>query len=233
MTDIAERLRDSLDEFMRHQFTGSGAMMTALHNLAQSADAALPEIERLRGELETAHTDNKDIWDRNAEVRAERDALKVELDICRDAIETCYLAVEAHLPTDSDSDAAVHRCTRRRLNEAVGKAAPRLMFERTEGQRFYGLRWKELLAECDALRAGMVQMRSALDAPDAERYRFLRANLTEVMHLVGGRAIGLSGLTGDELDSTIDAAMISLLKEANHEETTPSLAPDRRKFRHE
>ena len=40
-----------------------------------------------------------------------------------------------------------------------------------------------------------------------ELYRWLRAHLVGVIHLIGDQAIGVSGLTGDEFDASIRAAM--------------------------
>lgn len=80
------------------------------------------------------------------------EALEAELAVCREAIEVC-LDVAEHLPSDDDGAAAVRRCTLRRLNEAVGKAVPRLMFERPEGQKLYGLNYMEMRAALAELLA--------------------------------------------------------------------------------
>jgi len=42
---------------------------------------------------------------------------------------------------------------------------------------------------------------------DAERYRWLRANMTGVIQLMGRPGIGLSGMTGNDFDDAIDAAL--------------------------
>jgi hypothetical protein len=42
---------------------------------------------------------------------------------------------------------------------------------------------------------------------DARRYQYLRANMTGVINLMGAPAIGLSGVSGDDMDAAIDAAM--------------------------
>ena len=42
---------------------------------------------------------------------------------------------------------------------------------------------------------------------DAERYRWLRANMTGVIQLMGRPGIGLSGMTGNDFDDAIDEAM--------------------------
>jgi hypothetical protein len=42
---------------------------------------------------------------------------------------------------------------------------------------------------------------------DAKRYQYLRANMTGVMTLLGAPAIGLSGVSGDDMDAAIDAAI--------------------------
>ena len=49
---------------------------------------------------------------------------------------------------------------------------------------------------------------AALEA-DAERYRWLRANMVGAIHLLGRPGIGLSGVTGDGLDSQVDAEMLA------------------------
>ena len=84
------------------------------------------------------------------ELLAERDALEAELAVSREAIEVC-LDVAERLPSDDDGAAAVRSCTLRRLNEAVGKAVPRLMMERPEGQKLYGLNYMEMWGRIKAL----------------------------------------------------------------------------------
>jgi predicted metal-dependent peptidase len=42
---------------------------------------------------------------------------------------------------------------------------------------------------------------------DARRYQYLRAQLTGTLTLLGAPAIGLSGVSGDDMDAAIDAAM--------------------------
>jgi len=165
MTDIVERMQEAVDSvvWLRNQYARHGEIEDKL---------AADEIERLR---------------------AERDALRVELDVCRDAIETCYLVADG-LPSETDSNAAVRRCTMRRLNEAVGKAAPRLLHERGEGQKLYGLRWRELVAERDALRV------------DAERLDSGQIMLTERDEF--GESY-LRHISGIDLRAAIDAAMAS------------------------
>jgi hypothetical protein len=54
-----------------------------------------------------------------------------------------------------------------------------------------------LHAECQKLRK------------DAERYRWLQANMMGVIHLLGRPGIGLSGVTGDGLNAQVDAAMLA------------------------
>lgn len=55
----------------------------------------------------------------------------------------------------TDGDSACQRVTLRQLNEAIGRAAPRLLHERPEGQKLFGLRWRELIAENEMLRAAL------------------------------------------------------------------------------
>jgi hypothetical protein len=42
---------------------------------------------------------------------------------------------------------------------------------------------------------------------DARRYQYLRSHMTGVMTLLGAPAIGLSGVSGDDMDAAIDAAI--------------------------
>lgn len=88
--------------------------------------------------------------------------LELELSIARDALEDAYEVIntwdfEARHPEEryssDDADESVRRVTLRRLSEAVGRALPRLMFEQAEGQKFYGLRYRELYEENKQLRA--------------------------------------------------------------------------------
>lgn len=105
-----------------------------------------------------------------AEALAEVERLKDDNAVCRDAIEGAYLLAEDWARDDSngsDMDQGAARATLRCLNEAVGKAAPLLLKERLEGQRLYGLRWKELKQEIADLRAqlaasGPVKVRQLL-----------------------------------------------------------------------
>lgn len=132
-------------------------------------------------------------------------ALRSEINICRDAIEVAFDLVSEWKP-DDDGDSAVRRTTLRRLNEAIGKAAPRLLMERPEGQKIYGLHFRELRAEVEELRK------------DAERYRYLRNRLPDEVFALHGPIAGawidcensvgnLTMLTGVDADQEIDAAM--------------------------
>ncbi len=47
----------------------------------------------------------------------------------------------------------------------------------------------------------------AAERKDAERYRWLRANMVGVVQFLGERGFGLSNMTGDDMDAAIDAAM--------------------------
>lgn len=133
------------------------------------------------------------------EAADEIERLRAEIAICRDAIETAYDVVSA-MATDTDSDDAVRRCTLRRLNEAVGKATPRLMYEKSGGEKFYGLLWRELRDENERLRAEV----EALQA-DAERYRWLRARRNSDLYEKDGYG-GSDFKFTDDLDAAIDAA---------------------------
>lgn len=95
------------------------------------------------------------------------EALEAELAVSREAIEVC-LDVAERLPSDDDGAAAVRYCTLRRLNEAVGKAVPRLMMERPEGQKLYGLNYMEMRGRIKALGAANEALEAALRIAEAE-----------------------------------------------------------------
>ncbi len=82
------------------------------------------------------------------------EAQALDLAVCCNAIEECLDIVGA-LDCVTDADAACQRVTLRRLNEAIGKAAPRLLYERPEGQKLYGLNYKAQAAELERLRAAL------------------------------------------------------------------------------
>ena len=102
------------------------------------------------------------------ELRERCERLAQENAICREAVEQCYQIADG-FPGETDSDAAVRRVTMRRLNEAIGVAAPRLLMERPEGQKLYGLRYRELADEnkalgtrCEQQAAEIERLRGAL-----------------------------------------------------------------------
>ena len=109
----------------------------------------------------------------------EIEVLEAELAVCREAIEVC-LDVAENLPSDDDGATAVRRCTLRRLNEAIGKAVPRLMFERPEGQKLYGLNYMEMRERIEALEATLDRQQLSyerernLDQEEIERLIALR-----------------------------------------------------------
>jgi hypothetical protein len=117
-------------------------------------EAEHTRAEQLAAELEAAKRamDLEAGLAKSAESRAEQ--LATENAVCREAIESCYDFVQG-LDCDSDYDAASQRVTLRMLNEAVGKAAPRLLMERPEGQKLYGLAWAELRARAERAEAAL------------------------------------------------------------------------------
>ena len=158
--------------------------------------AACEQNERLRAALtalreraDKAEVREKTWHDAALEAKAERDALReradrAELDVsvCRDAIETAWNVVN-DWPAESDSDAAVRRCALRKLSEAVGKAAPRLMFEQPEGQNLYGLNYREWIdrakaaeAERDALRERVARLVGSIEAAASGEAGFVRTS---------------------------------------------------------
>lgn len=100
--------------------------------------------------------------ERLLELQREVDRQRVELAVCRAAIENAYLIIEDWKP-DDDGDNAVRRTALRQLNEAIDKAAPRLLMERPEGQRLYGLNYRDLIAERDRLRAELERNKAAFN----------------------------------------------------------------------
>ena len=89
------------------------------------------------------------------ELLTEIGRLRTELSICHEAIEVAYNTVNQWAEALDDGGEAQRRTTLRRLNEAVGKALPRLLYENPEGQRMYGLRYRELFDENKRLRKAL------------------------------------------------------------------------------
>lgn len=114
------------------------------------------------------------------------EALEAELAVCREAIEVC-LDVAERLPSDDDGATAVRRCTLRRLNEAIGKAVPRLMMERSESQKLYGLNYMEMRGRIKALEATLdlqqlsYEREQNLDQEEIERLIALRRDDARVL----------------------------------------------------
>lgn len=80
--------------------------------------------------------------------------LEVENAICRDAIEHALEFVDTWADDkDDDHSQGAARAQTRMLNEAIGKAVPRLLGERPEGQRLYGLHYRDMRDERDNLRS--------------------------------------------------------------------------------
>lgn len=91
----------------------------------------------------------------NAMLTEENEALREENMLCRAAIEEAVDLVRGWYTEESgesDSAAACYRVAQRQLSEAIGKACPRLFGEKPEGQKLYGLRWREMREENEALR---------------------------------------------------------------------------------
>jgi hypothetical protein len=104
--------------------------------------AELSPLERCTAELQ--------------EARARLAEQASEIAILKDAVETAYdfIDQDSHEPwyPDDDMSAGAARATLRLLAESLGQNAPRLLRERPEGQKFYGLLWRELRAELAALQ---------------------------------------------------------------------------------
>ena len=120
------------------------------------------------------------------ELLAERDALEAELAVSREAIEVC-LDVAERLPSDDDGAAAVRSCTLRRLNEAVGKAVPRLMMERPEGQKLYGLNYMEMWGRIKALEDREQALEATLERQQISHERERDLDQDEIERLIALR----------------------------------------------
>jgi hypothetical protein len=156
MSDIVERLRG----------LAKAEMFLGAYTEAKSITDAIDEIERLRAALaneqargvHTCHEHcerpmcvmQRAITERDSMIerlRARLAELETENAICRDAVEDAADLVTGWCDThDSDSDSSCGRVSLRKLGEAIGKACPRLLMEKPEGQRLYGLHWRELQA---------------------------------------------------------------------------------------
>ena len=91
-------------------------------------------------------------------------AAEQENAICREAIESAVEFVETCIKDDdSDSTQGAGRATLRRLAEAVGKACPKLLYEKREGQKLYGLRYRELAQENGQLQEQLAAERGLAD----------------------------------------------------------------------
>lgn len=120
--------------------------------------------------------------------------LEAETQIHLSAIEGAYDFITETLSrcasTDTDVDQACCRCVRRELMESIGEAAPKLIMERPEGQKLYGLRYRELKSQVRKLEAKLERVRGLPDkwrdeGPEGEGWDAflcadeLRAALTE------------------------------------------------------
>ncbi|WP_430229326.1 ead/Ea22-like family protein [Paraburkholderia tropica] len=135
--------------------TGSKAYAAMFEANASFVAAANPatileliaEVRRLRAELNDFISGYGDL---NQEVLG----LRAENAVCRNAIEDAVDMVDACASTyDDDGSQGALRATKRQLSEAIGNACPRLMMEKPDGQKFYGLHWREMREERDRLRA--------------------------------------------------------------------------------
>jgi hypothetical protein len=141
-----------------------------------------------RHALDDAHDILAECYGALGAMMIEIERLQSELAICRDAIEVCYDVVSDWKP-DDDGDNAVRRTTMRRLNEAVCKATPRLLYERPEGQQLYGLHYREQRDEIQRLRLQVEHMReTASRSVSAALYEAHVAELKGALDLAEKRA---------------------------------------------
>jgi hypothetical protein len=132
----------------------SGEVFDHFCGFARQQKACDEAIDQLRGNLSLAE-------EGLASYAQENQQLRDDNAICRSAIEDAVLLVEnweADDAHDSDLDQGAARATRRMLSEAIGKATPRLLMERPEGQKLYGLRWREMRAEVERLQAQVASL---------------------------------------------------------------------------
>jgi hypothetical protein len=86
--------------------------------------------------------------------------LCTELEVLRDAVEAAYdfiTAMSSDPDCDDDGTQGAIRATRRKMAEALGNALPRLLYEKREGQKLFGLRCRELAEENAHLRDALVK----------------------------------------------------------------------------
>ncbi|MEI7296619.1 hypothetical protein WCQ02_31135 [Paraburkholderia tropica] len=168
----------------------------------------IAEVRRLRAELNDFITDCGDL---NQEVVR----LREENAVCRNAIEDAVDMVDACASTyDDDGSQGALRATKRQLSEAIGKACPRLMMERADGQKLYGLHWRELNEEVRGLREDLqaakllahsnAEMFGAEKA-DGDRYRWLKAHWGHRTPILNG--LKPDGVVDDAFDAGIDTAI--------------------------
>ena len=158
---FAARLERDLNRTIRERDEALHAIHT--YKCETEAWELLQEARRERDEARTTiedakralnATDYEGILLAAMRVKEERDEARQENAICREAIESAVEFVKCCIEAvDSDSTQGAGRATLRQLAEAVGKACPRLLYEKSEGQNLYGLRYRELVRERDEARA--------------------------------------------------------------------------------
>lgn len=160
--------RDEAREMMQRQAEIIAEMMTPAEQRASEL-----EIAAMRDRVLTAEQENA---------------------ICREAIESAVEFVEACIKDDdSDSTQGAGRATLRRLAEAVGKACPKLLYEKREGQKLYGLRYRELAQE-----NGQLQEQLAAERGLADR-------LARILQRYDDDTIADNGGLGEAVDAWMEA----------------------------
>jgi hypothetical protein len=90
-----------------------------------------------------------------AAVKSALQKVCTEIEVLRDAVESAYDFLDtmsSDPDCEDDGTQGAIRATRRQMAEALGKSLPRLLYEKREGQKLFGLRYRELAEENAHLR---------------------------------------------------------------------------------
>jgi hypothetical protein len=114
--------------------------------------------------------------------------LYTEIDVLRDAVEAAYDFLDtmsSDPDCEDDGTQGAIRATRRQMAEALGKSLPRLLYEKQEGQKMFGLRYRELVEENvriqDALAKAEEDLRRPQPIETAPQGSLMRAALHKAL----------------------------------------------------